>query len=81
MSESKEVQGMEKGLFEGLIEALGDRHSQLDVNFQRTRISMPGSQVGLELNGVVTLTVHMRELTEDEKKASAEKSVALMSSK
>ena len=81
MSESKEVEEMESGLLEGLIEALGNKHSQLDVNFQRTKVTMPGTQVGVELNGVVTLTVHMRELTEAEKKASAEKSIALMSSK
>jgi hypothetical protein len=80
MSESK-VEEVESGLLEGLIEALGNKHSQLDVNFQRTKVTMPGTQVGVELNGVVTLTVHMRELTEDEKKASAEKSIALMSSK
>lgn len=81
MSKSKDFEGMEKGLFEGLIEALGDKHSQLDVNFQRTRVTMPGSQVGVELNGVLTLTVHMRDLTEDEKRASAGKNVALMSGK
>lgn len=79
MSESKEAEKTEKGLFEGLIEALGDKHSQLDLNFQQTRMTMPGTQVGVELNGTVTLTVHMRELTESEKKASAEKNVALMS--
>lgn len=81
MSGSKEVEEIEKGLFEGLVEALGDKHSQLDLNFQRTRVTMPGTQVGFELNGVVTLTVHMRDLTENEKKASAEKNVAMMSSK
>jgi hypothetical protein len=81
MSESKDVMGVGKGLLEGLIEALGDRHSQLDVNFQHTRITMPGSQIGFELNGVVTVTAHMRELTEDEKKASAERNVAMMASR
>jgi hypothetical protein len=81
MSESKEVKEMEKGLFGGLIESLGNRHSQVDVNFQRTRITMPGSQLGVELNGVITLTVHMRELTEDEKKASAQKNVTLMTAR
>ena len=81
MDESKEAEDMEKGIFEGLIEALSDKHSQLDMNFQHARVNLLGSQLGWELNGVLSLTVHMRELTEDEKRASAEKNVAVMSSK
>ncbi|MGI0092266.1 MAG: hypothetical protein ACREBS_11215 [Nitrososphaerales archaeon] len=72
------MEAMEKGLFEGLIESLANKHSQLDLNFQSTSIRFPGTQMGVELNGVVTLTVHLRELTEDEKQASATKNVALM---
>ncbi|MDG6988085.1 MAG: hypothetical protein JRN21_02035 [Nitrososphaerota archaeon] len=79
MSESKEAEEVEKGLFEGLIEALSDKHSQLDMNFQHAKVNLLGSQLGWELNGVLSLTVHMRDLTEGEKKASAEKNVALMS--
>lgn len=69
---------MEKGLFEGLIDALADKHSQLDLNFQRTSIRFPRTQMSVELNGVITLTVHLRDLTEEERQASAAKNVALM---
>lgn len=69
---------MEKGLFEGLIDALADKHSQFDLNFQRTSIRFPGMQMSVELNGVITLTVHLRDLTEEEKQASATRNVALM---
>ena len=62
-----------------LVEALANKHSQLDINFQKTGVRILGmQQLGIELNGVVTFTVHMRDLTEDEKKASASKNVALM---
>jgi len=81
MSETRDVGEMGSGLLEGLIEALGDKHSELNLNFQRTRLTVPGTQMGIELNGVVSLTVHMRELTENEKKALAEKNIASMSSK
>ena len=81
MSEPREVEEMGSGLFEGLINALGNKHSELDLSFEHTRLTMPGTQVGIELNGVVTLTVHMRELTDNEKKAMAEKNIALMSTK
>ncbi len=70
---------VERGIFEGVFEALANKHSQLDVNFQRTTVRVPGFPAGIELNGVVTISVHMRELTEEEKKASAQRNVALMS--
>ncbi|MDG6923142.1 MAG: hypothetical protein JRN67_07615 [Nitrososphaerota archaeon] len=67
------------GLIAGLVQALADKHSQLDINFQKTGVRILGlQQLGVELNGVVSITVHMRELTEEEKKASASKNVALM---
>ena len=76
MSESKSV---EKGFFEGLFEALSDKHSQFDVNFQGVTIRFPRIGTSIELNGIVTLTVHWREMTEEEKNASVAKNVALLS--
>jgi hypothetical protein len=80
-SAESNVEGMEKGLVEGLIEALADKHSQLDINFQKTTIRIPGMQISVELNGLVTLTSHIRDLTEEERQASTSKNVALMASK
>jgi hypothetical protein len=70
---------VEKGLLEGFIEALADKHSQLDVNFQSVSIKIPGMRLGVELNGLITVSVHMRELTDEEKKSSAARNVAIMS--
>ncbi len=73
---------IEKNLFEGLIEALADKHSQLDLNFQRVTVRIPGmQQLGVELNGTLTMSVHMRELTDQEKDAFAAKNVAALASK
>lgn len=80
-SSGTNVEGMEKGLVEGLIEALADKHSQLDINFQKTNIKIPGTQMNIEINGIVTLTTHLRVLTEEERKVSVARNVALMSSK
>ncbi len=63
------------------MEAIGDKYSQLDINFQKTTLKIPGIQQTLELNGLVTLTVHLRDLTEEEKRASAERNVQLMALK
>ncbi len=71
---------VEKGLLAGLIEALADKHSQVDLNFQKVSLRLPGmQQIGLELNGTVTLSVHMRDLTDQEKQALATKNVAMVS--
>ncbi len=79
MTESKSVEEVETGLFEGLLEALADKHSQLDINLQGVNIKLPSTRLGVELNGLVTLTAHVRDLTEEEKKTSSAKNIALMS--
>ncbi|MDG6907820.1 MAG: hypothetical protein JRN20_18775 [Nitrososphaerota archaeon] len=82
MSSAKksDMVSMEKGMFEGLIDALANKHSQLDLNFQNVSVRMPGmEQIGVQLNGTITLAVHMRELTDEEKRALSAKNVALRS--
>lgn len=65
--------------FARLIEAMSDKHAQFDLNLQGLSLMLPGTPIGVELSGLVTMTVHMRDMTEGERKASASKSVALMS--
>ena len=79
MAETKDVGDVGRGILEGLFEALADKHSQLDINLQGLSVRLPSTQLSVELNGLVTLTVHMRDLTEDEKKASAARNVTVMS--
>jgi hypothetical protein len=68
----------ESGVVEGLIEALANKHAQLDISFEKTSVRIPGmQQLGVELNGVISLKVHMRDLSEEEKKALASKNVAM----
>lgn len=78
MTDSKNVE-VEKGPYGGLVEAIADKHTELDVNLQGVTVTLPHAGLTVELNGLVTVTVHMRELTEDEKRASATKNVSLMS--
>lgn len=78
---SKEESKTAKNFLEGLIESLADKHSQLDINFQNTHIKLPGMEKNLEIDGLVTLTVHLRELTDEEKRASSKKNVVLMTQK
>jgi hypothetical protein len=73
--------GVEIGskFFEDLLETLADKHLELNIRLQGANIRLPSAGVSVEVNGTVTLMVHMRDLTEDEKKASAAKNVMLMS--
>jgi hypothetical protein len=65
-----------KGLVEGLIEALMDRQSQLDVNLKALTLSLQGTPLALQLSGKLTVSVHMRELTDEEKDAHSSATVA-----
>lgn len=79
MEKPKATDATGSGMFGEMFEALADKHSQLDVNLQRVSIRFPQTGMDVELNGLVTLTVHLRELTDDEKRASAAKNVAVLS--
>lgn len=69
----------ERNLLEGLITALANKQSQVDLTFVRTNVRLPGTSVGMEINGTISLVVHMRELTDEEKQVLASKNVASLS--
>jgi hypothetical protein len=75
---SKPVES-ERNIFEGLITALANKQSQVDLTFNRTSLRFPGTSVGMEINGTISLVVHMRELTDEEKQVLASKNVANIS--
>jgi hypothetical protein len=78
MAQSKSTSDTGRSLVEGIIEALSDKHSQLDINLQRMSVKLPNTGMGIEFNGFVTVTCHVRDITEDERKASASKNISLM---
>ena len=70
-----------KGLVEGLIEALSDKHSQLDVRLQDLTLSLTGDRrLGVTVSGALSLAVHTRDLTEDEKSAHAAENLSRIQS-
>ena len=71
--------GTERSIVADFLEALSDKHSQIDINLQGMNVRFPSTGISVECNGLVTLSAHVRDLTEDEKKASAGKNVAMMS--
>lgn len=67
-----------KGLMEGLIAALSDKHSQLDIRLQGLTLSAGDSRLAIRLSGTISLAIHMRDLTDPEKEAHATTNIARM---
>jgi hypothetical protein len=65
-----------KGLVEGIIGALTDKHSQLDLRLRGLTLSLGDSRLALKLSGDVSVAVHMRDLTEEEKDAHVASNIA-----
>ncbi|MGI0052680.1 MAG: hypothetical protein ACREC5_03645 [Thermoplasmata archaeon] len=64
-----ETERVSKGMVEGLVEALSDKHSQLDLRLEGLTLSVGDSRLAVRLSGAVTLAIHMRDLTDAEKTA------------
>jgi len=78
MATSRHAAGIEKSIVAELIGALSDKHTQLDINLQGMNVRFPNTGMSVEFDGLLTITSHVRDMTDDEKKASASKNVALM---
>ncbi len=63
-----------------MMEALSNRHGQMDIRLDHLSLRLPFSQRTLELNGTVSVSVHLRELSEKERSAHVAKQVRQLSS-
>jgi hypothetical protein len=61
--------------FLDIVEALANRHGEVDIRLEHLNLRLPMMHDSLELNGAITVSVHLRELTEKEKAARAAKEV------
>jgi len=78
MASSRHAAGNEKSMVAELLGALSDKHTQIDINLQGMNVRFPNTGMSVEFDGLVTITSHVRDMTDDEKKASASKNIALM---
>jgi hypothetical protein len=62
-----------------MIEALSNRHGQMDIRLDRLSLRLPFSQRTVELNGTVSVSVHLRELSKEERSAHVAKQVRQLS--
>jgi hypothetical protein len=68
----------EANLFHDVVEALSGRHGELDIRLEHLNLRLPLMNDSLELNGAITLSVHLRDLSEKEKAARVAKEVKVL---
>jgi hypothetical protein len=70
----------DSNLFLDLVEAISDRHGQMDIRLEHLSLRLPLVRDAVELNGTITVTVHLRDLTDKEKSARAAKEIRALGS-
>ena len=78
MSEGTEE--ISKGLVEGIIEALSNKHSQMDLRLQGLTLSVGDSRLAMKLSGTVSVAIHLRDMSDAERDAHASANVAKIQS-
>jgi len=61
----------EPNVFLDLIEAIANRHGEIDLRLDHVNLKFPMVREGIELNGAISISVHLRELGERERSARA----------
>jgi hypothetical protein len=65
----------DSNLFLDLVEAISDRQGQLDLRLEHLTVRLPLMPESIELNGTISVVVHMRDLTDKEKTARVSKEI------
>ncbi|MGA8543292.1 MAG: hypothetical protein WB947_07145 [Thermoplasmata archaeon] len=68
----------DSNLFQDFVQAIADRHGELDIRLEHLSLRLPLMKESLELNGTITVSVHMRDLTEKEKQARVAKELRVL---
>jgi len=68
--------GISRGLVEGVIDALTDKHSQVDLHLRDITLSLGNTRLTVRPSGSVTVAVPLRELSNDEKAAHSASTVS-----
>ena len=61
-----------------MVEALSDRQGELDIRLEHLALRLPMMPESLELNGQITVSLHLRDLSDKEKAARAAKEIRLL---
>jgi hypothetical protein len=59
-----------------VLKALSDKQGQLDIRLKHVALDWKGTPLGLELNGTVTVSLHMHDLNDKERQAFRDANIA-----
>jgi hypothetical protein len=65
--------------FLDLMEALSDHHGQVDIRLDRMTLKLPFVRETVEVNGTLSISVHLRELSEKERSAHVNRQLRALS--
>jgi hypothetical protein len=72
MAETQRTE-IEHGILERLLADMTDKNSELEINLHNFSVKVPRTGLSLELSGLVTVSMRMRDLTASEKNAPGAK--------
>jgi len=78
MSPTPRVEASPPNILVELVEALSDRHGQIDLRLDHLALRLPMIRESIELNGQVSVSLHLRDLSDKEKSARAAREIRLL---
>ncbi len=61
--------------FEAFVSAVANRHGRVDLRLESVSLKLPYIPESVEVNGTVSISFHLRELTDREKEAHVDKEI------
>lgn len=61
--------------FQDLVDALANRHGEVDLRLDRLTVKLPMLRDPVEVSGSLTISVHLRELSDKERAANIAREV------
>jgi len=68
----------DSNLFQDFVQAIADHHGELDIRLEHLELKLPLVRESFEVNGTISVSLHMRELTEKEKQARVAKEIRVL---
>ncbi|HLM70142.1 MAG TPA: hypothetical protein VK423_02000 [Thermoplasmata archaeon] len=78
MAPTARIEPTGPNFFLDMVEALSDRQGELDLRLEHLSLRLPMIRETIELNGQITLSLHLRDLSDKEKAARAAKEIRLL---
>jgi hypothetical protein len=65
--------------FVDVMEALSNHHGQVDIRLERMSVKLPFVRESVEVSGTLSISVHLRELSEKERSAHVSREIRALS--